>query len=88
MDKSKTDLYKRGFTPYAMQQSIDIPDAVPNGRAIVSVESDARGTGDTFKRKLVMVDKDIKSTSLLTASIFWSRGLEPTVLSNLSAVRR
>lgn len=51
---------EESITPYAMQQSIDIPDTAPNGRATVSVEFDARGNEDTFESKWVMVDKDNK----------------------------
>lgn len=46
------------ITPYAMQQSVDIPDTAPNERATVSVEFDARGQEDTFVSKWIMVDKD------------------------------
>jgi len=48
------------ITPCAMQQSIDIPDTAPNGRAVVSVEFDARGDEDTFESEWVMVDKGNK----------------------------
>ena len=62
------------ITPYAMQQSIGIPDTSPNGRAIVSVEFDARGDEDTFESKWVIVDKDNKEcypdySSLLNITI-------------------
>ena len=62
------------ITPYAMQQSIGIPDTAPNGRAIVSVEFDARGDEDTFESKWVIVDKDNKEcypdySSLLNITI-------------------
>ena len=46
------------ITPCAMQLSIDIPDTAPNGRAVVSVEFDARGDEDTFESQWVMVDKN------------------------------
>lgn len=49
---------EESITPYAVQQSIDIPDTDPNGRATVSVEFDARGDENTFESKWVMVDKD------------------------------
>jgi len=48
------------ITPCAMQLSIDIPDTAPNGRAVVSVEFDARGDEDTFESQWVMVDKNNK----------------------------
>lgn len=48
------------ITPYAMQQSIDIPNTAPNGRAVVSVEFDARGDEDNYESEWVMVDKDNK----------------------------
>lgn len=48
------------ITPCAMQPSIDIPDTAPNGRAVVSVEFDARGDEDTFESQWVMVDNDNK----------------------------
>ena len=48
------------ITPCAMQQSIDIPETAPNGRATVSVEFDARGDEDTFESQWVMVDKNNK----------------------------
>ena len=43
-----------------MQLSIDIPDTAPNGRAVVSVEFDARGDEDAFESQWVMVDKNNK----------------------------
>lgn len=48
------------ITPCAMQLSIDIPDTAPNGRAVLSVEFDARGDEDTFESQWVMVDKNNK----------------------------
>lgn len=48
------------ITPCAMQQSIDIPDTAPGGRAVVSVEFDARGDEDSFESEWIMVDKDNK----------------------------
>ena len=48
------------ITPYAMQQSIDIPDTAPNRKVILSIEFDARGDENSFESKWVMVDKDNK----------------------------
>lgn len=48
------------ITPYAMQQSIDIPDTAPNRRVILSIEFDARGDENSFESKWVMVDKHNK----------------------------
>ena len=51
---------ENSITPCAMQQSIDIPETAPNGRATVSVEFDARGDEKTFESQWVMVDKNNK----------------------------
>ena len=59
-DRRLICINENAVTPCAMQLSIDIPNTAPNGRAVVSVEFDARGDEDTFESQWVMVDKNNK----------------------------
>lgn len=54
--------------PYALQQSVDIPDTAPNGRVAISVEFDARGSEDTYISEWIMVDGDNKDCYLKHSS--------------------
>lgn len=51
---------KESITPYADEDSIDIPETPLNGRATISVEFDARGDEDTFVSIWIIVNDEGK----------------------------
>ncbi len=49
---------KDDITPYAIKESIDIPDTNPNSRVSITVEFDARGVEDDFVSAWMIVDSE------------------------------